>query len=69
MTTLQDAIHAGLAAALMHCERADVCTFGERGMATGGPDAPVVRLTVKDVARVAARAAEQWSAVQRGPST
>ena len=62
MTALQDVIQAGIEAALLQCDGAGAHTFGTRGMATGGPDDLVIRLTVEDVARVAARAAERWAA-------
>lgn len=32
----------------------------EAGLAYGGPDQPVIALTVEDVARIAAQAAEEW---------
>lgn len=59
MTSLQDRIQARLEAALQHHERAEISApFAARGLATGGPDRPVIRLAIEDVARIAAQAAE-----------
>ena len=58
MTTLEERIAARLGLALIHQERAGFEAFGaERGLATGGPAEPVIRLTVEDVARIAAQVA------------
>jgi hypothetical protein len=59
VTTLADRIQAALEAALLHHERADILKpEARRGLATGGPDDPVIRLTIEDVARIAAQVAE-----------
>ena len=59
MTSLQDRIQARLEAALIHQERAGFESFAARGLASGGPDTPVIRLSVEDVARIAAQTAEE----------
>jgi hypothetical protein len=62
MPSLPELIQARIEAALLHHERADsFVPDARRGMATGGPDDLVVRLTVPDVARLAAHAAEDWA--------
>jgi hypothetical protein len=58
MTIVEDGIVARLHQALDHHERADISTpTAERGLAVGGPDTPVIVLTISDVARIAAIAA------------
>jgi hypothetical protein len=43
--------------ALDHHERAEIfAPTARRGLAAGGPDVPVIVLTVEDVARIAAQA-------------
>ncbi len=55
MLTLEERIAARLHEALDHHERANISApAAERGMAVGGPDDPVLVLTVEDVARIAA---------------
>jgi hypothetical protein len=62
MTSLQETIQARIEAALLHHEHAGIYAPAERrGLATGGPDQPVIRLSLHDVARVAAQAAEDWA--------
>ncbi|MEV6489499.1 hypothetical protein AB0M20_12845 [Actinoplanes sp. NPDC051633] len=68
MTSLHEAIQAGIEAALLHHERAGIVAPDQRrGLATGGPDHPTIRLSIQDVARVAARAAEQWASGNTRP--
>ncbi len=58
MPTLADRIAARLHHALDHHDRAGISTpAAERGLAVGGPDHPVILLTVEDVASIAAHAA------------
>jgi hypothetical protein len=65
MATLQDTIRARIEAALDHLEGMEgIRPEAERGMATGGPDHPVIRLTLDDVARLAVLAAEEHAAEQ-----
>ena len=65
MTTLAEKIAARLGLALIHQERAAFeVHWARRGLATGGPDNLVVRLTVEDVARIAAQVAEEHVAGQ-----
>ncbi|MGA5304598.1 hypothetical protein ACPCHT_32135 [Nucisporomicrobium flavum] len=59
MTSLQERIHLRLESALTRQERASFETFGGRGLATDGPDGPVIRLSMNDVARIAAQAVEE----------
>lgn len=59
MTSLQERIQARLELALIHQERAGFEVDAARGLATGGPDAPVIRLSLEDVARIAAQEAER----------
>ncbi len=55
MPITEQRIAARLHEALDHHVRADIFTLtAERGLAAGGPDAPSIRLTVEDVARIAA---------------
>ncbi len=55
MLTLEQRIAARLHNALDHHERANNFTpEARRGLAVGGPDDPVIVLTVEDVARIAA---------------
>ncbi len=57
MSSLEERIAARLHRALDHHERANICTpFARRGLAVGGPDEPILVLTVEDVARIAALA-------------
>ncbi|GAA2516527.1 hypothetical protein Ahu01nite_098160 [Winogradskya humida] len=59
---LQDAIRARLEAALDHKEgMRGWSPAAERGLATGGPDHPVIRLSLDDVVRLAALACEEWA--------
>jgi hypothetical protein len=55
MPTLEERIAARLHQALDHHERARIeCFTAERGLAVGGPDIPIIVLTIDDVARIAA---------------
>ncbi len=59
-TALPDIIQARIESALLHHERAGIEALDvQRGLATGGPDAPVIRLTIADVARIAAHAVDE----------
>jgi hypothetical protein len=59
VTTLAERIEARLNLALIHHERADIeVPDAARGLATGGPDDLVVRLTLLEVAHLAAEVAE-----------
>ncbi|BCJ51827.1 hypothetical protein Asp14428_33020 [Actinoplanes sp. NBRC 14428] len=59
MASLQERIQARLELALIHQERAGFETLGRRGLATGGPEETVIRLSIEDVARIAALAVEE----------
>lgn len=59
MTSLQERIYAQLELALVHHERAGIESLGRRGLAGGGPDEPVIRLSLQDVARIAASVAQE----------
>lgn len=59
MASLQERIHTRLEWALAHQERAGCETFGQQGLASGGPDDPVIRLSLEDVARIASLAIEE----------
>ena len=55
MPSLEERIAARLHEALDHHKRADISVpHAERGLAAGGPDGPVILMTVQDVARIAA---------------
>lgn len=55
MDNLQERIAARLHASLDQCAGADISSpDAERGLAAGGPNQPVIALTVDDVARIAA---------------
>jgi hypothetical protein len=59
MTSLADRIAARLHAALDHHVAAGIVALdAQRGLATGGPRDPTIALTVEDVARIAAHAAQ-----------
>ena len=59
-TALSDRIQARLELALQHQERVQIERPEARsGLATGGPDAPVIRLTMEDIARIAAEVAAE----------
>jgi hypothetical protein len=58
MPSLEESIVARLHQALDHHERAEIfAPTAERGLAVGGPDVPVIVLTVEDLARIAANVA------------
>ena len=60
MTSLQERIAARLELALIHHERAGIEALTARqGLATGGPDEPIIRLALNDVARIAAQVAAE----------
>jgi hypothetical protein len=62
MATLEERIFARLSEALSHHSGARITAPDARcGLATGGPDNPVIRLTVQDVARIAAQVAEEYA--------
>jgi hypothetical protein len=55
MLSVEERIAARLHQALDHHERAGVSApAAERGLAVGGPDRPVIVVTVEEVARIAA---------------
>jgi hypothetical protein len=57
---LADRIAERLNAALDHHVGLEIFSpLAERGLAAGGPDEPVIALTVEEVARIAARAAQE----------
>jgi hypothetical protein len=59
VTTLAERIEARLNLALIHQERAELeVPDARRGLATGGPGRLVIRLSLADVARIAAAVAE-----------
>ena len=64
MTDLAARIAAQLHTAIDHQLAAGITApADERGLAAGGPDAPVIVLSVEDVARIAAQAASTPSGV------
>ncbi|HEX8344699.1 MAG TPA: hypothetical protein VF657_08145 [Actinoplanes sp.] len=64
MTEPAGLIAERLLAALDHHVAAEIRSlFAERGLAAGGPDQPVIALTVEEVARLAARVAAEHGAL------
>jgi hypothetical protein len=60
MTELAQRIADRLHEALDQRVSADIDSpLAERGLAAGGPDQPIIALTVEEVARIAARAAKE----------
>jgi hypothetical protein len=60
MTELAQRIADRLHEALDHHVGAEISVrHAERGLAAGGPDEPVIALTVEEVARIAARVAQE----------
>ena len=60
MTSFDERVAAQLHAALLHHQRVGIeCLHASRGVATGGPEVPVIRLTIEDMAGIAARAAAE----------
>jgi hypothetical protein len=61
MAPLEELIFARLHEALSHHAAARISVPDARcGLATDGPDEPVIRLTVEDVARIAAQVADEY---------
>ena len=60
MATLEERIFVRLSEALSHHSGAGISApDASCGLATGGPDNPVIRLSVADVVRIAARVAQE----------
>jgi hypothetical protein len=66
---LADRIAESLHAALDRQVGAEIFVgHAERGLAAGGPEFPVIALTVEEVARIAARVARESRAAENPPS-